>query len=483
MKRLFFLLLILLLPLSGLWAQDTVKTVKLSGKDFSTIPGTPRVTRNSVDAEWVVAWRQNGSPAKILGRIVEDDGSLKKRRVLAKKVGPDPHSFDLSFDSTNGTYLLAYETSQGLQVRAFSNILKKAAPARLVEAGASGTIARLIYDPLNQQFLLFWISDKGSTLKSAILDSQGNLLSNLRELTSAPAGATFQALSVTRHQATKNLMAVVRQDENATGKLLGFKIKPDGTLISSSAVALSSPAQNFNTFSDVVFTDKKTGLVLWSDDNDIKFRKLKKNGNLAGSIKTLNNSVDETGTTGLAFDARNNLFIGVWTQDSMVRAGTFTKKGAVKDQPFDLENSTLVQALNPAISYDPQSGNALVSWEDSDEDVNSLSAAANPKFRVRGTIFFVGSSSTQRNVSVGDNFFSSANLTISVGDTVVWTNNGFSTHTVTSGNESNSGVIFDSGNMNRGATFSFRFTTAGTFPYYCKVHGSNSMSGTITVIP
>jgi plastocyanin len=117
----------------------------------------------------------------------------------------------------------------------------------------------------------------------------------------------------------------------------------------------------------------------------------------------------------------------------------------------------------------------FVVWEDSDEPGSTVSGA-NVQFKIRGAIFFIAQQSTQSNVSIGDNFFSPAQLTVSVGTTVIWTNNGFSSHTVTD----NSGSVFDSGILNRGTMFQFRFTTAGSFPYFCRVHGQ-VMSGTITV--
>ncbi len=89
-----------------------------------------------------------------------------------------------------------------------------------------------------------------------------------------------------------------------------------------------------------------------------------------------------------------------------------------------------------------------------------------------------------KSVSVGDNFYSPPTVTISVGDSVTWTNNGQAPHTVTADNGS-----FDSSPscpdnfdtcMQPGDTYSHTFNTAGTFGYFCKVHGQ-SMSGTVVV--
>jgi plastocyanin len=85
--------------------------------------------------------------------------------------------------------------------------------------------------------------------------------------------------------------------------------------------------------------------------------------------------------------------------------------------------------------------------------------------------------------------FTPANLTIHVGDTVRWVW-GSPGHSVVSGTDGNADNRFcspsDSGCANpplsnQGATYEHTFAHAGTFPYYCSVHFSFGMTGTITV--
>jgi plastocyanin len=66
---------------------------------------------------------------------------------------------------------------------------------------------------------------------------------------------------------------------------------------------------------------------------------------------------------------------------------------------------------------------------------------------------------------------------VSIGTTVTWTNQDTVPHTTTS----DAAPSWDSGVLNKGASFSFTFTKAGTFTYHCNVHPT--MHGTITVIP
>jgi plastocyanin len=80
--------------------------------------------------------------------------------------------------------------------------------------------------------------------------------------------------------------------------------------------------------------------------------------------------------------------------------------------------------------------------------------------------------------------FSPSNLTVPAGTSVTWQNGSNVTHTVTSATGST--LTYDSGNVGIGGLFSQTFNTAGTYHYYCKIHGSDGtppsgMSGTITV--
>lgn len=87
---------------------------------------------------------------------------------------------------------------------------------------------------------------------------------------------------------------------------------------------------------------------------------------------------------------------------------------------------------------------------------------------------------TTHNVSIGDKFFAPTAVTITVGDTVKWTNGGKKGHTVTSGIVGNPDGLWDSGVLIGGASFSRTFTTSGTFQYFCSIHG-DKMEGTVIV--
>jgi plastocyanin len=85
--------------------------------------------------------------------------------------------------------------------------------------------------------------------------------------------------------------------------------------------------------------------------------------------------------------------------------------------------------------------------------------------------------------------FAPANLTIRVGDTVrwVWGSGGHSVVSGTNGNADNrfcspSNTGCDNPSLSSmGATYEHTFAQAGTFPYYCSVHFSLGMTGTIKV--
>jgi LPXTG-motif cell wall-anchored protein len=76
--------------------------------------------------------------------------------------------------------------------------------------------------------------------------------------------------------------------------------------------------------------------------------------------------------------------------------------------------------------------------------------------------------------TISDFQFAPATITIHVGDTITWTNDGPSPHSATANNRS-----FDTGVLKKGQSGSHTFTQAGTFTYFCTVHPF--MHGTVVV--
>jgi plastocyanin len=74
-----------------------------------------------------------------------------------------------------------------------------------------------------------------------------------------------------------------------------------------------------------------------------------------------------------------------------------------------------------------------------------------------------------------DNFsFGPAELTVTVGTTVTWTNRDDIPHTVVSIDK-----LFKSKVLDTDEKFSFTFSSAGTFPYFCSIHPK--MTGKVVV--
>lgn len=113
------------------------------------------------------------------------------------------------------------------------------------------------------------------------------------------------------------------------------------------------------------------------------------------------------------------------------------------------------------------------------------------RFKIARTILlvlafsFVAHSAWSATVTVhvgpnGLHSFSPDKVSISVGDTVqwVWDSGG---HSATAGTPGHSSGLFDSGIKNSGS-FTYTFTSAGTFPYYCSPHGACcNMTGSVAV--
>ena len=77
-------------------------------------------------------------------------------------------------------------------------------------------------------------------------------------------------------------------------------------------------------------------------------------------------------------------------------------------------------------------------------------------------------------VSMVENAFEPRTMTVAVGDTVTWRNDGSSAHEVTA-------TAFKSGNVDPGKSYSWTATAAGTYDYVCRYHESLDMKGTLVV--
>ena len=98
-----------------------------------------------------------------------------------------------------------------------------------------------------------------------------------------------------------------------------------------------------------------------------------------------------------------------------------------------------------------------------------------------GTVIVAPNSTTMVTVGDGGFFFFPSSVTINPGDTVQWIWNG-SGHSSTSGTPGQPSGFWDSGILNSGATFSYTFPDAGSFPYFCSPHGlCCGMVGSVTV--
>src|SRR5215203_1131780 len=86
--------------------------------------------------------------------------------------------------------------------------------------------------------------------------------------------------------------------------------------------------------------------------------------------------------------------------------------------------------------------------------------------------------------SLTDTAYQPNPIQVSVGTTVTWTNDDSQPHTVTSGSNGQPDNKFNSSPnfnplLNPGQTFSFTFTQAGDYPYFCMLHPN--MVGTVNV--
>src|SRR5581483_1380489 len=92
-------------------------------------------------------------------------------------------------------------------------------------------------------------------------------------------------------------------------------------------------------------------------------------------------------------------------------------------------------------------------------------------------------------VTIKDFAFMPATITVAPGTTITWTNEDTAPHTATSGapGATDAGAAFDSGRLDQGQSYSFTFTTPGTYDYFCTFHpfmlGTVVVEGGVTTAP
>jgi plastocyanin len=86
-----------------------------------------------------------------------------------------------------------------------------------------------------------------------------------------------------------------------------------------------------------------------------------------------------------------------------------------------------------------------------------------------------GTAANEASVQIVYRAYQPADLTVLAGQTVTWQDSSLTPHTVTA-----LGGAFDSGRIEVGASFSYTFSTPGTFAYMCTIHPT--MKGTVVVL-
>jgi len=221
-----------------------------------------------------------------------------------------------------------------------------------------------------------------------------------------------------------------------------------------------------DSYGNVCVTGYSAQHIEWPNNEDYATIKYHPNGDTAW-VRRYNGPGNATDVaTAIAVDGSGNVYI----------AGGSTGDGTSKDY------ATIKYSLNGDIAWvarynGPGNGEDAVYW------AMALDGSAN--VYVTGysdgsglisdyaTIKYVQGFS---HISIVDFAFDPQVDTITIGDSVRWTNNGAVSHTSTSDAKS----LWDSGTLNPGESFTFQFNDLGSYPYHCEFH--LSMAGTIVVL-
>ena len=126
---------------------------------------------------------------------------------------------------------------------------------------------------------------------------------------------------------------------------------------------------------------------------------------------------------------------------------------------------------DPSGTSETQSTTPPGSSTNSNMDMSKMQMPARPS---PATAKDMPSSSTANQVMVENFSFQPSTLTVKAGTTVTWVNHDDEPHTVNENNKT-----FKSGTLDTDGKFSYKFTSPGTYSYFCSLHPR--MTGQIIV--
>jgi len=384
-KVLFGALFFLLTAAANLPAQKTVSRWTLSPA-ISGVSASPRVIWNNSEKYWVVAWRQGGSPASLVVRIVSQKKGPGAVKTLITGIGTSPNNFDLIYDRTNRKYLVVYESTDALRVQSFNLQLVKEGAATLIETGIRDGNPRLIQSMDGTKVVLFWFAPKdgapAAIWKSRILDVTGTTMGPARLLRTASPGMRFRALDVSLNPKSGNLFATFAQSNGvSTANILGFSLRPEGALIRKTPSVFQSNISGAEAGAQTAFSRTGFGVGVWSHAGLIQFRQLSPSGSFASPVSTLIQSPSGVQVSAdVLLIPASNRFLVSFSQNGGVRAEVLNSNGGVDVPvfPVALSNTSIARKVHSFI--DQEKGAVLTVWEDQ--------SGANT-FQVRGALSFI----------------------------------------------------------------------------------------------
>jgi LPXTG-motif cell wall-anchored protein len=148
---------------------------------------------------------------------------------------------------------------------------------------------------------------------------------------------------------------------------------------------------------------------------------------------------------------------------------------------YDVQRATLPVVARPSPEHSEPAargshgGHVHAATKDSgSKDGGKPKAKSEPKASSGPANLHAAAASTS-SVTIRDFEFDPKGITVSVGTTVTWTNEGPTAHTATA-----DGGTFDTGNLVKGASGSYKFTKAGKYDYHCTPHPYMKASVTVT---
>lgn len=359
--------------------------IELIGSNFDLSTGlttqraSPSIAYNDIDHEYMVVWfdlqNLNTTGNDIFGQRVSETGILLGSNFPIIEFSDSQSDPRVAYNSVDNEYLVAWKTQQpgffndvrGRRVSNTGIILSDdffILGDDPLGGGGGGNEFSMTYNPTANEYL---VTGRGRGVRGRRVANTGNLLGD-SEIIIEPfiPGIPAPNGQVVYNPTTDQYFATWRDQAEIARNLKGRHISASGALTED--VVIISPlfpdsGQAASAAFDPV-NDRYLIVFKVFQENEILGQFISSAGNLIGDNFPVATSLATQSYPSIAFSSIDNAFVVVWREENDIVVQLLSDDGSAIGFPHVITRDTAWASRNPAIAYNVQTGEFLVAWSD-----------------------------------------------------------------------------------------------------------------------